>query len=249
MWIYPYKQGSSSARDLAQGLGCRRLKHEGSRFRGRPERVVVNWGASSLNEEVNKCRVINRPTAVDRATSKVICLRTLSEAAVPCVPSTTDRDTALGWLREGPVVVRKLTRASGGRGIEVVDSEGELPNAPLYTKYVKKKSEWRVHIMDGEVIDLQRKVRDNTVPDDEVDWRVRNHDRGFIFQRNDIHAPPQVIDVASRAMAALNLDFGAVDVIFNQRQEAAYVLEVNTAPGLTGTTLETYIRHIREKYQ
>jgi hypothetical protein len=38
----------------------------------------------------------------------------------------------------------------------------------------------------------------------------------------------------------LELDFGAVDLIWNENQNVVYVLEVNTAPGMEGTTLENY---------
>ena len=38
----------------------------------------------------------------------------------------------------------------------------------------------------------------------------------------------------------LGLDFGAVDVIWNEHESKAYVLEINTAPGLEGSTVEDY---------
>ncbi|MNY63636.1 hypothetical protein D3C86_2006230 [compost metagenome] len=47
------------------------------------------------------------------------------------------------------------------------------------------------------------------------------------------------------AVNAIGLTFGAVDVIWNEYRHQAYVLEVNTAPGLTGTTLEKYAEAFR----
>ena len=44
------------------------------------------------------------------------------------------------------------------------------------------------------------------------------------------------------------LDFGAVDVLWNERQQKAYVCEVNTAPGLEGITLDNYLKEIKERY-
>jgi hypothetical protein len=38
----------------------------------------------------------------------------------------------------------------------------------------------------------------------------------------------------------LHLDFGAVDVGWNEHHGEATIYEVNTAPGLEGTTLEKY---------
>jgi glutathione synthase/RimK-type ligase-like ATP-grasp enzyme len=48
------------------------------------------------------------------------------------------------------------------------------------------------------------------------------------------------------AVSALGLDFGAVDIIWNEREDKCYVLEVNTAPGLQGSTLENYANAIME---
>ncbi|MNY81884.1 hypothetical protein D3C86_2236870 [compost metagenome] len=48
------------------------------------------------------------------------------------------------------------------------------------------------------------------------------------------------------AVNALGLDFGAADVIWNDHRKQAFVLEVNTAPGLTGTTLEKYAKALKE---
>jgi hypothetical protein len=50
---------------------------------------------------------------------------------------------------------------------------------------------------------------------------------------------------ALRAVLALNLDFGAVDVIYNQHRDRAYVLEVNTAPGIAEYTTNVYAEHLR----
>ena len=61
MFIFPYKKGSESAKALGEAIGARRIKSEGSRFKGSPEKVVINWGSSELPEEVMKCKAINPP--------------------------------------------------------------------------------------------------------------------------------------------------------------------------------------------
>jgi len=47
-------------------------------------------------------------------------------------------------------------------------------------------------------------------------------------------------------MKTCDLDFGAVDVVFNSKEKLAYVLEINTAPGLTGSTLDGYVERLRK---
>ena len=55
-----------------------------------------------------------------------------------------------------------------------------------------------------------------------------------------------VKEQALKAIQALGLDFGAVDVGYNTRENKAYVYEVNSAPGLQGTTLTAYTNAFKE---
>jgi len=114
----------------------------------------------------------------------------------------------------------------------------------LYVLYVKKKDEYRVHVFNGKSIDVQRKAR--RLDCEEPNWRVRNYDNGFIYARDGLVAPSSVTEVAVKAMGKTKLNFGAVDVLFNDKKDRAVVLEVNTAPGLVGTTLTNYIGAFRE---
>ncbi|MNL18562.1 hypothetical protein D3C87_1397120 [compost metagenome] len=96
-------------------------------------------------------------------------------------------------------------------------------------------------------MDIQRKARRKDVADDAINWKIRNHGNGFIFARNeDGITPPDVLVQAVNAVKALGLDFGAVDVIFNDKEQKAYVLEVNTAPGLAGETLQGYVKRFAQ---
>jgi D-alanine-D-alanine ligase-like ATP-grasp enzyme len=72
-------------------------------------------------------------------------------------------------------------------------------------------------------------------------WQVRNHANGFIYARENVNPPQCVIDAAKIVFnKCTELDFGAVDVIYNAKQDRAYVLEINSAPGLEGQTLQDY---------
>ncbi|MNJ09659.1 hypothetical protein D3C77_38070 [compost metagenome] len=111
-----------------------------------------------------------------------------------------------------------------------------------------KKEEYRIHVFNGEVVDVQRKARKKDVPDDQVNWKVRNLANGFIFARGEEalgNVPQDVLDQAVKAVAALGLDFGAADVVYNDKQGKAYCLEVNTAPGLSGSTLDGYVKQLK----
>ena len=261
MYILPYKMASASAKALADELGIRRIRSEGSRFRGKEDKVVINWGCSEVSEEVSKCTIINPPHKVALASDKLKFFQQVIDYNDELYDSDDDVNysdlvnipdftssfrVAKSWVCAGRVVVErhKLT-GNSGEGIRISECVEDLQEAPLYVQYIPKKQEYRVHVAGGRVVDLQRKARRHDVPDEDINWRVRNHDNGFIFQRNDLAVPPQVSEQAIAACKTCELDFGAVDIIYNERQQKAYVLEINTAPGLTGQTLEGYVNRFK----
>ena len=242
--IQQYKAGSQSARELSERLGVKRLRMEGSRFRPRPGDSIINWGSTERRFPLPY--YLNDPNCVSEACHKLQFFNLLSrwnlnrhDHYIDIPEFTDDMQVAMGWVGEGhTVIARTMLRASGGRGIHVLNRDTPMVRAPLYTKYMKKLDEYRVHVVDGDVIHVQQKRRRRDQED--VDNQVRNHDNGWVFTINDVNPPDKVLDQARLAMVASNLDFGAVDVIWNQFHETAKVLEINTAPGLEGTTLDKY---------
>jgi glutathione synthase/RimK-type ligase-like ATP-grasp enzyme len=134
-----------------------------------------------------------------------------------------------------------------GRGI-IINNPTESTNlvrAPLYVKYKKKKKEFRVHVFNGQVIDLAEKRRFRQERRDEsFVGLIRNHGNGWAFCRDAIVEPTGLRELAIQSVAALGLHFGACDIIWNEKENKCYSLEVNTAPGLQGTTLERYSQAI-----
>ena len=249
-YIYPYNSGSRSVNSLRRSMDIRKIRREGSRYRNRQTNKVINWGCGTIdNQQVMQGNIINHPHQVASVTNKRSFFQLVEEAGKgEYVPDhTTNKDTAIQWIEEGSAVVARIVlQGHSGEGIVYCEEEHEIPDAPLYTKYVKKREEYRVHVckgQDGElrVFDIQRKARRSDVPDDEVNWKIRNNDNGFIYARNEDHTPDgSVITAALEIFSVTGLDFGAVDVIYNNHHGRSYVLEVNTAPGLQGTTLEQY---------
>jgi glutathione synthase/RimK-type ligase-like ATP-grasp enzyme len=247
--LYAYKQGSASAKALAAGLDIKVLKVEGSKWRPKAADVIINWGSSATPAAYNGLKVYNPGEKVANATNKLTFFNTVEGDVV--IPSfTTDKNVVAGWLADGATVVarQKLTGHSG-EGIVIIEAGDRIVDAPLYVKYVPKKDEYRIHVLGGKVVDIQRKARNKEVEDGKINWKVRNHHNGFVFVRNDVNPPAMVTEQAVKAIEVTGLDFGAVDVIWNDKHQMAYVLEVNTAPGLTGTTLEGYVARFKELLQ
>ena len=255
MFMYSYNQASKSAELLSQTMGVSRIKHRNSAFRGSPDKVVINWGASNPPAEVLHCRVINNWNSIHIAADKLLTFRKLtSEGLGSHIPVfMTSIAEAQSYLSEGrKIVARTQLRGHSGAGIVMMDPEDQSTwdvQAPLYSLYYKKKSEYRVHVVNGEIIDVQRKgLSAEFQGRDDVNWEVRNLANGFIYARNDAVLPEFAGQLAQRAVQALGLDFGAVDMIYTHRNNSFKVLEVNTAPGLMGTTLELYAAAFNRHY-
>ena len=253
--LMPWKNGSRSAAALAASLTealkykVVQLRTEGSRFVPKARHVVVNWGCSRTPTWMApNVRILNHPNAVAKATNKLKTFQEFQRAGFDHIPPwTTDRSVATEWLEKGVAVVcRTVLNGHSGRGIVLADRVDQLVAAPLYTQYVKKLKEFRCHVAFGNVIDVQEKRR-RSETGSEADNRIRNHSTGWVYCREEITEPDGMRDVAITALAALGLDFGAVDILFNQHHNRCLVLEVNTACGLEGTTLQTYVNLVMEK--
>lgn len=246
--MFAYNSGSEGARELKTAMMIPMIKHSGSSFRGSADKTVLNWGATTdrFPPALLNCRIINPPARVDVAVDKVQTFNLFRERGVSSPEFTTSKSEATRWCEGGSMVfARTMLRAHSGRGISIMDPDHPDTwdvQAPLYVKYIPKKFEYRIHVMRGEVIDTQRKgLKEEFKGRTDVNHKIRNLANGFIYVRNDGHVVPQCVRAAGiAAVAALGLDFGAADVIYNQKDDRAYALEVNTAPGLSGTTVTNY---------
>lgn len=240
--VLPYKQGSKSARTLADALGGLKLKLVGSRFRPRYGDVIINWGSQTIPERLRNATIINHPSKIANVSNKLAFFRMVNSSEPDIIPAWWDRRADVPEDAY-PVVCRTILNGHSGAGIVIANTPEELVDAPLYVKYQKKQHEYRVHVAGGNVIAVQRKARLRSVPDEEVNWHVRNHSNGFVFARQGFTTPEVVKDVARKVVTISGLDFGAVDVIWNETHNKAYVLEINTAPGLEGQTINDYVNY------
>lgn len=241
VYLLPYKAYSESCAELSKALGSPRLRLTGSTLKGRKSVRIINWGSSDkVNNEFDKCTWINNPEDVSETANKLSFFNKYKDLEV-FVPWTADKEVVRTWLVEGSTVVaRQVLNGHSGRGIVIMtpDNPASWVEAPLFTKYTKKKHEYRVHFMGKEIIDVQKKsLKEGT---ENPNWMIRNHDNGFIFAREFGVFPDKVKEVCEIFIGATPLFFGAIDAIYNERTNSAYILEVNTAPGLTGTTVTKY---------
>jgi len=212
---------------------------QNSKFKPSAKKLLINWGSSTCPYS----EALNFYTA--HATDKITAFNLLKEAEVRVPPFTTDKEKAEKWNIKHTVLARTLVHANSGKGIVVCNPQSVLPEAPLYVKYIPKKAEYRVHVVNGKAIYVQQKK----LRKGQKHGPICTHAHGWIFATQNVFPPQDVVDMAVNAVTALKLDFGAVDVIWNEGREQAYVLEINTAPGIAGTTIEKYTEAFKHDYQ
>ena len=246
--IYPYKMYSKSAKALRdslreKGVRCLLVRADGL-YRPRHTDVIINWGSSIIPHWFGQ--YLNNVAYVFNSINKLYCLETLCGNDISTVEFTHTVYESSKWIQEGyTVVARNALTGHSGQGIVLCHANGNpLPIAPLYTKYKKKKAEYRVHVFNGVVIDVQQKKRRAGLEQTDEQSKIRSHNNGWVFCREGLQENQRLNDLACSAIDALGLDFGAVDIIYNEKEDSYYVLEINTAVGLEGKTLDVYTQAI-----
>lgn len=244
IYVYPYKSYSEGANNIVDGLSAKKLKADSS-VKFRATDLVINWG-NSVTPEWKDVPMLNSPQAVRGAINKALAFQLLKEAGVSIPDFTNSREEAVKWFspkRKIKVVERHILTGHSGQGIKIKESPEELEDAKLFVRYIPKLYEFRYHVFQDSIIDIQQKRKKNGWKEHpDYSSEIRSHDRGWTFCREDMDPlPATAANEAIGAVAALGLDFGAVDLIYNGHHDKVYILEVNTSPGIEGETMFTYV--------
>jgi glutathione synthase/RimK-type ligase-like ATP-grasp enzyme len=243
--IFPYKSGSVSAKRLARTLGVLRVSQS---YNARRKDVIVNWGSSTPPHFRWMEQDLNKPQAIALASNKLKTFSHLSLEGFEDIPQwTCHRDDAEEWINQGNTIYcRTKTMGHSGHGIVIASNRNELVNAPLYTVKTKHKHEYRVHVFKDKVLDVQMKRKRNGSLGGSG---IRNHSNGWVYARAEIVPSEELLSSSIEAVKLLGLDFGAVDIGHRLIDNKFFVFEVNTAPGLEGTTLDKYSKAIYNYYR
>lgn len=179
---------------------------------------------------------------------------------------TTDQAVAGSWFNAGEVVFgRKLLSSYEGKGIIVFDPKKaleselfkkEILECKVFTKYIPKKQEFRVHVFKGMVVSILEKRKKKGF-EGESDPKIRNTKNGYIFCQYGPNGGPLEIseDVRKRiellaldARKVCGSDFVGVDIGYNQKKDNIFIIEVNSAPGIEGSNVQKYCDAIQKHY-
>lgn len=265
---------SDGARSLADniregvGIYARYRRRDVNSYNNKEATHFINWGCGGdvHPNQVNVAGIsfenalnLNTDTATNKLSAFEAMQRWSSanprEVHIRVPDYCTNHETAERILSNNrrPIYCRTSLRGHSGEDIVIANSPQELVDAPLYTLGVDKRHEFRLHVFKGVVIDGVRKGFRSDIPEEERDLSIMNHAAGTIFVRSGpaleaMQQNEEVQQMAVNACRALGLDFGAVDIM-TDREGRAYVLEVNTAPGLVETTLARYTQAVTEWIQ
>lgn len=248
IFIKPWKAGSLSAIALRDGVDGKLIRVVGSKYQHNPDdHLVINWGGTACPEYEN---MLNNPKAVQIASNKLLCAKVFERYGVVMPYTMFNKADALNWLQnnDGAIVYcRTILNGSSGAGIVVATKPEELVDCKLYTAGITgKRREYRVHVFDGKVIHLQQKKRRDGWKDNaEYNGEVRNLKGGWVFTMDNVELKEEATKSAIEAVKVLGLDFGGVDIVVDSKG-VAFVIEVNTACGLEGTTIVKYCDAIKE---
>jgi len=234
---------------LAKALGIQ----YGRKFPPSDCGYILSWGAGYCGEEEIelKSQPFNSLKAIHKnAYDKYNSLGMMTEQRVPvpkhCPASSIDEALKRGLL-EYPVIGRKNSHRSGS-GFYLCMNNRDLKNninkTNYFLQYIPVAREYRINICFGKVARCHTKT-----PTDGCDSIVRTHSKGWLFE----HIPyanvgRNIIKQAQRAMKAVGLNYGAVDII-KAEDGGVYVLEVNSAPALGDAGLENYVDRFQDKLE
>lgn len=241
--MYAYRNTSDGAILVSKAMGILKMNHEDSDWVPRFGRTIVNWGSGQFpRANMFRARVLNHPDALCTTINKrdfftKVYADTTGWKAPRCPDVCFDEKTAKGWLKDGKAVVaRTVLKGSQGQGVKVMHKPVDFVYAPLYTMFIDKDYEYRVHVIGGKVVEWQERLRDVERDGDEPDdqWRIYNR-----------HQPADdVLHQSVKAVKFFGLDFGAVDIL--QKDGRGYVLEINSAPWMSERLAEVYAKALKE---
>jgi len=217
---------SQSLKRIAQGLSTRLKKRK-------------IW-------RTTKTSLIRKQFKYGQSVNKIQQYVFFKEQEIPALEFTANPNDVVQWLNDGHTVFgRKYLNASCGKGIVVIEPEGEqqIPVCPVYTKYKKKKREFRVHVFKDEVVAVVEKKRRRGF-EGERDTKIRNLANGYVFVQTVENEPEGLRALALKASKVSQSDFRGVDIGYNEKKNELFVIEVNSAPGIEGSNVEKYLNEI-----
>lgn len=216
-------------------IGAKAIEAESYDIRSvRSSEGDVNWGRRVANTLLNP--------DISKSVNKRIMRQLFREHGVPSPILFTPQEAQSMLMLRDVNLVGRPDHHMKGRGFWRVRTQHDLDKALRGTRrkkaathfmeYIQAPREYRVHIFLGKSIRISEK--DHTA----------FHEYTTIKPTHNIK---HVRRAAKQAINAVELDFGAVDILANDQE--CWVLEVNAAPGLGGSMPALYAEKFEGWYE
>lgn len=208
--------------------------------------VLIRWGNSKSKATVNTPRIeINKAHAVRKASNKLDMMTELAKTEGVVTPPvlitrSVDYQTVQDLLptfsnEDGKFFARSATTNE----VRLTD----LCNTNDYyiTKPINKDREYRVHVFGDEVLGVYEKVpNEGEISESSI---MKDHNSKFVRCNMSmrLRCNDEAQAMCIKAVQALGLDFGGVDVIRERDTGKFYVVEVNSSPSLNNVNLNRYV--------
>jgi len=228
-------------------------------------RVINKPGAVSISSNKLKARAIFKNEGVP-APRLWLGANTIPDAAFPVIARTTHHMKGRGFwfcknkteaLRAASAqkkLIKKLITTKKGKRVWRM-REANSSSASHFIDFIPNTREFRVHIMASKM-DLKGACADDYAvlktsekfsSKPKANEVIKNHRNGWVFGYPKNRKDPileEVRQAAKLAVCKLGLHWGAVDIITSKNDNKVYVLEVNSAPGMTGEHADTIEKYI-----
>lgn len=205
--------------------------------RGDEDLTVIRWGCTATVPTTLSTSnpYINQASGIHKVNDKLSFLRVLEAAGLPrgLLPvvylGTTSGEPQL--QEDQHWVVRPPTH-SQGRNLRVLDTSTltTMMHSGTFQGYarplVQKKSEYRVYVLNGRVVNVAQKTPDNPA---DIAWNVA---RGGRFDNVRWGGwPINVVDLACSVAPHTGLHLTGIDIMVDH-DDKAWFIEANSAPSL-----------------
>jgi glutathione synthase/RimK-type ligase-like ATP-grasp enzyme len=149
-----------------------------------------------------------------------------------------------------PLIIRTTLHGHGGKGIIICHNreqfDAEWNDAYWWTKFVFTSIELRVHVFDGEVLKIFKKIKQEGLEED--DYAIRNLDNGYHFSVRETKVYPKVIELVKKLHPLFKgATFYGIDLAYDDVNKEYVIWEINTACGLNEETSNLYADRIVNK--
>ncbi len=255
-----YETGVTLGKSLKQKLGKKFIALKGFRLIKRqnikPGDFLVRWGTTRNKEKDDMflsrgAEILNPADSILRNTNKLRSLKLFKEAGLNVAKIFTDKYS----IDRFPVLGRDRNHHGGldivivkGNNILELNNFDKIPDKDFYVEYIPSSAEYRVHVFNNRVARVTKKVfRGHDREGNEISEKmmIKNDTYGWGHQHIEMEEfSKEFQEAALKAVRAIGLGFGAVDLLISAVNGKPYILEVNSCPRLNSIGLDIYTEMI-----